>query len=166
MNAKEELLVVLKTFNLSVIDYENVQFCFIDDVSAHMELDESNDFQKLLEFLDRDYDNGFGAQELYGTIYCIDDNGVPVWLTRGEYDGQEWWNANTIPSVYKNMYNCSHAIRNAMSFLVMLCTSEKLDKEVVNEYAEICKSELKEDCIGDNIIKHFSSLVYSVMNNK
>jgi hypothetical protein len=40
---------------------------------------------------------------LYGNIYCIDKiTNEPVWLTRGEYDGSEWWDINRIPNIYKD----------------------------------------------------------------
>jgi len=40
-----------------------------------------------LALLDREYDDGFGGQELDGTIVFKDG----TWLERGEYDGSEWW---------------------------------------------------------------------------
>lgn len=39
------------------------------------------------KFLDREYDSGYGGQQLFGTIWLQDGS----WLTRGEYDGSEWW---------------------------------------------------------------------------
>ena len=40
-----------------------------------------------IDSLDFDYDNGYGTQELYGTVWLSDGS----WLMRGEYDGSEWW---------------------------------------------------------------------------
>ena len=53
------------------------------------------DYNKLLEFLDRKYDSGYGGQNLFGTIYCEDG----VWIDRGEYDGSEWYNVHKYPSL-------------------------------------------------------------------
>lgn len=39
------------------------------------------------------YDNGYGIQELFGTIVFKDG----TWLDRGEYDGSEWWQSHKLP---------------------------------------------------------------------
>lgn len=49
-----------------------------------------------LESLDFKYDNGYGGQELYGTVWLKDGES---WLTRGEYDGSEWWEYNKLPEI-------------------------------------------------------------------
>lgn len=54
-----------------------------------------NDYDNFLKFLDRDYDCGYGGQELFGIIYCEDG----VWLDRGEYDGSEWYNVHKYPDL-------------------------------------------------------------------
>jgi len=41
------------------------------------------------------YDSGYGGQELYGKVWM--DNGE--WITRGEYDGSEWWEYHRVPEV-------------------------------------------------------------------
>lgn len=53
------------------------------------------DYDNFLNFLDQEYDNGFGGQNLYGTIYCEDG----IWLDRGEYDGSEWWQEHQYPNM-------------------------------------------------------------------
>ena len=40
-----------------------------------------------------DYHEGYGMQELYGVIVFNDH----TWLTRGEYDGSEWWEKHVEP---------------------------------------------------------------------
>lgn len=52
---------------------------------------EAIDFLKSLNF---DYDNGWGAQHVYGTIMLNDS----TWMERAEYDGSEWWERRTIPT--------------------------------------------------------------------
>ena len=53
------------------------------------------DYENFLNELDFDYDDGWGGQELYGTVWLSDN----TWLERGEYDGSEWWEHNILPPV-------------------------------------------------------------------
>lgn len=48
-----------------------------------------------LESLDFEYDAGYGSQELFGTVWLEDG----TWLTRGEYDGSEWWEYHKLPEI-------------------------------------------------------------------
>ena len=48
-----------------------------------------------LSALDFTYDNGFGCQELFGTIWYTDG----TWSDRGEYDGSEWWIHRSTPQI-------------------------------------------------------------------
>lgn len=59
--------------------------------SNHTESDELR-FLKILASID--YDNGYGGQELFGTIVFKDG----TWLERGEYDGSEWWEHRKQPT--------------------------------------------------------------------
>lgn len=44
--------------------------------------------EKLIEILNvKEYDNGYGSQELFGLIIMKDNS----WFERAEYDGAEWW---------------------------------------------------------------------------
>ena len=45
--------------------------------------------------LDVEYDNGYGSQELYGTIWYKDG----TWSDREEYDGSESWRYNKCPEI-------------------------------------------------------------------
>lgn len=45
--------------------------------------------------LDIEYDAGYGTQEVYGTVLFNDGS----WLSRGEYDGSEWWDYNQSPTI-------------------------------------------------------------------
>lgn len=53
------------------------------------------DYEKFLDSLDFEYDDGYGLQFLYGTIWFL--NGT--WGTRGEYDGSEWWEIHSRPEI-------------------------------------------------------------------
>lgn len=55
-------------------------------------IDEWNDF---LKSIDITYDNGYGSQELFGTIWYEDG----TWSSRFEYDGSEGWVANICPKI-------------------------------------------------------------------
>lgn len=82
------------------IAFAKIQYC--DDIfdeqsvitelrSNHTESDELR-FLKILASID--YDNGYGGQELFGTIVFKDG----TWLERGEYDGSEWWEHRKHPT--------------------------------------------------------------------
>jgi hypothetical protein len=59
----------------------------------------TEEYNAFLNQLDFDYDTGYGGQELYGTVWMLDD----TWLTRGEYDGSEWWDFNSLPEIPKEL---------------------------------------------------------------
>ena len=80
-NAKRELV---KHIRDRKIEYIKISYRGEHTPSFSMEgvLDE-----ELLSRLDFEYDDGYGAQELFGCIWYIDG----TWSERGEYDGSEWW---------------------------------------------------------------------------
>ena len=45
-----------------------------------------------------EYDNGYGGAEIVGDLIIV---GADWWLSRGEYDGSEWWIYNTLPQMPK-----------------------------------------------------------------
>ena len=57
------------------------------------------DLEIFLNGLDKDYDSGYGGQELFGTIWYKDG----TWSTRGEYDGSEWWENHICPEIPKEL---------------------------------------------------------------
>lgn len=54
--------------------------------------EEAEQFWKRLDFK---YYSGYGAQTVYGTVWLTEGR----WLTRGEYDGSEWWELHVYPSI-------------------------------------------------------------------
>lgn len=51
------------------------------------------ELEAFLNSMDFEYNDGYGLQEIEGTIVFTDGS----WLTRGEYDGSEWWENHQIP---------------------------------------------------------------------
>jgi hypothetical protein len=93
MNAKQELLEALKRFEIELEDIKKAQIGF--EREWKIEYTTTENTQELLETLDHNYDNGYGSQELYGTIIISKE----IWLSRREYDGSEWWTLNKCPEI-------------------------------------------------------------------
>ena len=55
----------------------------------------NEDYQRFLDSLNYEYEDGWGTQELYGNVWLTDD----TWYSRGEYDGSEWWEYHKYPDV-------------------------------------------------------------------
>lgn len=53
------------------------------------------DYDNFIKKLDVEYDDGYGTQELFGTIWLTDG----TWMDRGEYDGSEWWQHQECPEI-------------------------------------------------------------------
>lgn len=51
------------------------------------------DFKRYADF---NYNNGFGGNEISEDLVVV---GNGFWLERGEYDGSEWWEFKTMPSL-------------------------------------------------------------------
>ena len=92
MNAKEEFLKHIgnkQVLCVQISDYDDTR-------SINLKVGYSAfDFDKFLDQLDYEYDNGFGGQELYGVIWYKDG----TWSERGEYDGSEWWEYKSCPVI-------------------------------------------------------------------
>ena len=57
------------------------------------------EWDQFLSDIDEEYDDGYGGQELFGTIWYKDG----TWSTRGEYDGSEWWDYHSVPEIPENL---------------------------------------------------------------
>jgi hypothetical protein len=55
---------------------------------------EKNSLKIKCAFIEYSLDWSSG-QELYGTVWLEDG----TWLSRGEYDGSEWWEHNVLPPI-------------------------------------------------------------------
>lgn len=95
MNAKTELIKILgaKKIKCASITYGNF---IIKEKKINLKVDYSEDqLSEFLSLLDFEYNEGFGTQELDGIVWLEDG----TWLSRGEYDGSEWWNHNQLPEI-------------------------------------------------------------------
>lgn len=50
-------------------------------------------WEEFIVLADKNYDAGFGAQEVAKDLIIVFDDGQKMW--RGEYDGSEWWEYST-----------------------------------------------------------------------
>jgi hypothetical protein len=66
-------------------------------VSEPYSLEQVNYF---LDSLDFSYNDGYGLQYLYGTVWFKDG----TWLEREEYDGSEWWVYKKAPQIPNRLY--------------------------------------------------------------
>lgn len=70
----------------------------VEDMKAILKVGYTEEeYNKFLNDLDFEYDNGYGGQVLHGTIWMDDE----TWIDRGEYDGSEWWQWNFLPDIPK-----------------------------------------------------------------
>ena len=99
INAKEELLSSIKesgaTLRCAIIKVGYEEY---DEPQKVYSLRNEYTFcevETFLNSLDFTYDNGYGAQHLYGTVWLYDG----TWLERREYDGSEWWNVCSAPTI-------------------------------------------------------------------
>ena len=102
-NAKEEFIkhVGERTVICAAISIEdNKYFLKLNHTEA--------DYSHFLEQLDFSYNNGFGRQKLFGTIWYEDG----TWSDRGEYDGEEWWEYRRRPEIPEGSFNNQIGERN------------------------------------------------------
>lgn len=100
-NAQQELLSAMVQGDKMSPDHKLPAYGRVTYESYHNDRQIEFSFRSLHEFnegiakLDFEYDAGFGGQELYGTVVFADG----TWLTRGEYDGSEWWEYHCCPTI-------------------------------------------------------------------
>jgi len=95
-NAFQELS---SQFNVASIKAATIMLQSMSDKIFIFNLREGYTLEDLEVFLNKlksiHYDEGYGTQYLYGTIWFNDG----TWADRGEYDGFEWWQHHACPSV-------------------------------------------------------------------
>ena len=90
MNAKKELLEHAAGRAIQYVEVKRYLSYDEEDVIA-------GEVGDVLPRLDFEYSNGYGCQELQGTIWYADG----TWSERGEYDGSEWWEHRERPQMPK-----------------------------------------------------------------
>lgn len=93
-NAKNEFLNAVGDTKIKCADIEYGRYEGTIELILKVNHTEE-DYVNFLKPLDFSYDSGFGGQELFGTIWLEDG----TWLTRGKYDGSEWWEHNILPPI-------------------------------------------------------------------
>jgi hypothetical protein len=103
-NSKDELLnVLLNKPPVKCIKITQEEGCYDEDGFARMKKYilkvgyTPKDLELFLESINFNYDDGYGGsgQNLFGVVW-FDDG---TWLSRGEYDGSEWWEYNIVPQI-------------------------------------------------------------------
>lgn len=101
MNAKEELQEILKPYTERGLDLVCAEITHQSDwgedtskiiLKLGHTKEQAQAFYNQLNFK---YNNGYGTQELYGTVWLT----YGVWLSRWEYDGSEGWEVNKCPII-------------------------------------------------------------------
>lgn len=96
-NAKKELLEAVK--DTAKIKCASIYYGRRENKENKkvLKLNHTNDeYNEFFNSLDFEYNDGYGGQELYGTVWLEDG----TWLSRGEYDGSEWWEHNVLPDIH------------------------------------------------------------------
>jgi hypothetical protein len=86
MTAAQELLKHIESRTVMDVQiFHEFDWCAISNIEGTLE--------QVLPRLNFFYNNGYGHQELRGTIWYTDGS----WSDRGEYDGSEWWQHHVCP---------------------------------------------------------------------
>jgi len=110
-NAKEEIVKHIEGRKVIYVDIEIVSMEFDRDIDDLNDPEQSplswvpktiqGKLEDVLPLLDFQYDNGFGYQEIYGTIWYADG----TWSERESYDGNERWIHRVCPALPDNANN-------------------------------------------------------------
>ena len=95
MNAMLELYNHIGCVGAGVkwVEIQYIPKRFVDPVPDRVIV--SGKLHNALAKLDFNYDDGYGAQKLYGVIWFEDG----TWSDRAEYDGSEWWEHRSMPEL-------------------------------------------------------------------
>ena len=101
MNAREEFIQHTQCAKspIKCATIETISFGYKVTRVANLGINHSpEDMDRFLNELNFEYNEGYGSQTLFGTIWYTDG----TWSTRGEYDGSEWWVHHKCPAIYFN----------------------------------------------------------------
>lgn len=106
MNAKQEFLQHIQQFVKSGVLCAQIKFggdwSTTEDQREYYILTTGytqEEWQQFLSDIDKNYNSGYGSQNLFGTIWYNDG----TWSSRGEYDGSEWWQYNQAPAIPEHL---------------------------------------------------------------
>lgn len=68
-------------------------------------------WENFKEHADEDYDSGFGAAHVAQDLIIAGDD---WWMTRGEYDGSEWWDFHRKPQLPENFTHFTKFVGSKM----------------------------------------------------
>ena len=106
MNCKEEFLSEISGHELLCADITRY-YNYNNKKTAVLPVGFTNiDYERFLDELDFEYDNGCGSQEVFGVIWYKDG----TWSERGEYAmffyyGHEWWEYKSCPEIPEKLMN-------------------------------------------------------------
>lgn len=89
VNVKDELKDHVNGMVVVAVDVQAAH------VQGNYQFRQGDNWEKFLQSLDWEYDNGYGSQELFGTIWYQDG----TWSDRSESDGLEWWEYRVRPEI-------------------------------------------------------------------
>lgn len=103
MNARDELQIHLtelgKTLKCATISYQP-DFTGNTEIYHNLKINYTQkDLLSFLAALSFSYNDGYGTQHLYGTLWFTDGSHSE----RGEYDGSEWWSHKATPEIPEHL---------------------------------------------------------------
>ena len=118
VNAREEFLNIFKRYkNLNPLSVKCAVIGYNPDSMVDLDVDDiingkdcirrailpigwkNNNWDRFLQDLNFNYDDGYGSQELYGIVWFKDGS----WFKREEEDGLEWWVYTSVPQIPDEM---------------------------------------------------------------
>ena len=100
MNAKNEFIKHISNRNIKCASIQYQKDSFAETILIALKKDYTlQDLTNFLTKLDFEYDDGYGGQRLFGTIWYTDG----TWSERGEYDGKEWWEYKSCPEISQDL---------------------------------------------------------------
>jgi len=98
MNAKKEFMRLVKeAAPQTLVACEVIDERYPNEIwPVRLKVGHSQDeYERFLHMIDFEYDNGYGAQYLFGTAWFTGG----VWAVRDDYDGSEWWEIHVCPEI-------------------------------------------------------------------
>ena len=96
INAKQEFLTAVGNTENIICAYINHH----DKGKFNLKVNHTDkELESFLQEIDFKYDDGYGEQELFGTIWLKNGD----WIEREDYDGSEYWVYKYVPNIPKKL---------------------------------------------------------------